>query len=57
MWERTGEYRILEGKPEGRKHWENLVLGGRIILKWILEKWFLAWTVSMLLRAGTGGRL
>jgi hypothetical protein len=30
---------------------------GRIILKWIFEKWFGAWTGSIWLRKGTGGRL
>ena len=47
--------------------WKNLREGvhlkypcvdGRIILKWIFEKWnWGAWTGSIWLRIGTGGRL
>jgi hypothetical protein len=28
----------LVGKPEGREHQEDLDIGGRIILRWILER-------------------
>jgi hypothetical protein len=31
-------YKILVGKPEGRNYSEDLVVDGRIILEWILEK-------------------
>jgi hypothetical protein len=32
-------YRIMMGKPEGeRDHYEDPDVGGRIILKWILDK-------------------
>jgi hypothetical protein len=31
-------YRILVRKPEGRDHYEDVHLGGNIILKWRLEK-------------------
>ena len=27
------------GKPEGRNHFEDPVIDGRIILKWIFQKW------------------
>jgi hypothetical protein len=36
MGEGRGVYRVLVGRPEGRDHWEDLVLDGRIILRWIL---------------------
>jgi hypothetical protein len=32
------------GKPEGRNHLEDPDEEGRIILKWIFEKWDGAWT-------------
>jgi hypothetical protein len=39
---RTGEkrnaYRMLVGKPEGKRSWEDQDVGGRTILKWILER-------------------
>jgi hypothetical protein len=35
--EKRNAFRILVGKPE-EKHQENLRVGGRIILKWILDK-------------------
>jgi hypothetical protein len=31
-------YKILVGKPEGKKQFEDLGIDRRIILKWILEK-------------------
>jgi hypothetical protein len=31
-------FRILVGKPEGKDHWEDLGVSGRIILKWSLER-------------------
>jgi hypothetical protein len=36
--EKKNEYRILVGKPEGKRQLGRPTLGGRIILKWILEK-------------------
>jgi len=29
--------KILRGKPEGKKHFEGLGVGGNILLKWILR--------------------
>jgi hypothetical protein len=34
-----GAYRVLVRKPEGRRPRRRLGVDGRIILKWILEKW------------------
>ena len=31
-------YRVLVGKLEGKYHLEDLVIDGRIILEWILNK-------------------
>jgi hypothetical protein len=36
--EKRNAYRLLAGKPEGRDHYENLDVGGRIILKWTSER-------------------
>jgi len=45
-----GVYRVLVGKPEGKRPL------GRIILRWIFRKWdVLVWTASSWLRIGTGG--
>jgi hypothetical protein len=48
--ERRGLYRVLVGKPEGKRPL------GRIILRWIFRKWVVVvWTGSSWLRIGTGG--
>jgi hypothetical protein len=39
MGQRRGAHRVLVGKPEGRNHFEDPGVDGRIILKCILEKW------------------
>jgi hypothetical protein len=39
MGERRGAYRVLLGKPEGRNHLKDPGVDGRIILKFIFEKW------------------
>ena len=39
MRENRGAYRVLVGKPEGRKHLGDRGVDGRIILKRMLEKW------------------
>jgi hypothetical protein len=36
--EKRNVYRILVGKPEGKRPLGRLDVGGRIILKWILER-------------------
>jgi hypothetical protein len=39
MGEARGVYRVLVGKPEGKNHWGDPDVDGRIILKWIFRKW------------------
>jgi hypothetical protein len=39
VWASIDAYRILVEKPEGRNHFEDRRVYGRIILKWILEMW------------------
>jgi hypothetical protein len=39
MGEKRGRYRILVGKPEGKRSLGRLDVNGMIILRWILEKW------------------
>jgi hypothetical protein len=39
MGEKRGSYRILVGRPEGRNHFGDPGVDGRIILKWIFQKW------------------
>jgi hypothetical protein len=34
-----GVYRVLVGKPEGRNHWGDPGIDGRIILGWVFGKW------------------
>jgi hypothetical protein len=38
MGEGRGVYKILVGKPEGRRHWEDPGVDERIILGWIFGK-------------------
>jgi hypothetical protein len=35
--EKRNAYRIFRGKPQRKRQWEDLDVGGRIILNWILE--------------------
>ena len=37
--ERTGVYRVLVGKSEGKDHSEQVGEDQRIILRWIFRKW------------------
>jgi hypothetical protein len=39
MAERTGEYRVLVGKPEEKRHLEDLGVDGSLVQNWIFEKW------------------
>jgi hypothetical protein len=38
MEEGRGAYRVLVGRPEGKNHWEDLGVGGRIALRWTLGR-------------------
>ena len=54
---RRGVYRVLLGNLRGRDHLGDPGVDGRIILRWIFRKWDVrAWTGSMWLKIGTGGR-
>jgi hypothetical protein len=57
MRERNRTYKVFVGKPEGRRSLGILDMDGKIILKWIFEKWDGAWTGSMWLRIETDGGL
>jgi hypothetical protein len=47
---------ILVGKPEGKNHFGDPGVDGRIILRWIFRKWYVGlWTGSSWLMIGTGG--
>ena len=39
MGEVRGVHRVLVGKPEGKSHWGDPDVDGRIILRWIFRKW------------------
>jgi len=56
MGKSEGVYRVLVGKPEGKRPLGRPRRRGRIILRWIFRKWNVrAWTGSMWSRIGTGG--
>ena len=56
MGERSGVYRVLVGKPEGRDHRGDPGVDGRIILRLIFGKWDVGvCTGSSWLRIGTVG--
>ena len=39
MGERRGVYRVLVGKPEGKRPMGDPGIDGKIILRWIFMKW------------------
>ena len=53
MGERRGAYRVLVGKPEGKRLLGRHRLDGRIILRWIFRKWDVGGRYG-LDRVGTG---
>jgi hypothetical protein len=58
MGEMRNSYRILVEKPEGKYEAEDMGVGGRIILEWVLEEWGgKMWSGLIWLKIGTGGRL
>jgi hypothetical protein len=51
-------YRLLVGKPEGKRPLGRQDVGGWIILGWILERWNGVMCTGLVwLRIGTGGEL
>ena len=51
-----GVHKVLVGKHEGKSHWGDQEVDGRIILRWILRKWEgVVGTGWSWLRIGTGG--
>jgi len=56
MAEDRGVHRVLVGKPEGKVHWRDQDVDGRIILRWIFRKLEeVVGTGWSWLRIGTGG--
>jgi hypothetical protein len=54
--EGRGVHRVLVGKPEGKKHWGDPYVDGRIILRRIFRKWEgVVGTRWSWLRIGRGG--
>ena len=51
MGKRTGVYRVLEGKPDGKNHLGYSGVDGRIILRWAFRKWDVGYGLD---RAGSG---
>jgi hypothetical protein len=55
--ERRGIYRVLVGKPEGKRPLLRPRHRWEIILRWFFRKWDVkVWTGLSWLRIGTGGR-
>jgi len=56
MGDRRGLYRVLEGRPDGKRPLERPRHSGSIILKCIIKKWDVEpWAGLLWLRIGTGG--
>jgi len=59
MGDRRGVFRVLVGKPEGKRPLGRLKDSGvdaKIILRWIFRKWDVGtWSGSIWLKLGTGG--
>jgi hypothetical protein len=56
MGEERGVYRVLMGKQEGKNHWRDLGVDGRIILGWVSRRWDVGiWTGLGWPRIETGG--
>jgi hypothetical protein len=54
--QRRGVYRVLVGKPEGKRPLGRPGVDWRIILTWIFRKWKVGvWTGSSWFRIGKGG--
>ena len=56
MGKGRGVHRVLVRKPEGKSHWRDQDVDGRIILRWIFRKWEgVVGTEWSWLRIGTDG--
>jgi len=56
MGEEREVYRVLVGKPAGKRLWGDLGVDGWIILGWISRRWDVGmWTGLDWPRIGTGG--
>jgi hypothetical protein len=55
---KRNSYRLLAGKPEGKRPLGRPNVGGWIILGWIFERWDgMMWTGLVWPRIGAGGQL
>ena len=55
MGEGRSAYGCLVGRPDGKNHFEDLGVDGRIILRLISKKWYgEAWSGLIWLLIGTG---